>query len=382
MPRGRGIAAAARDLDEMIAEGAQHRLGDGIERDPERDAVEGGIELAADPLAKVAATLRRNGIRRFPGRDLGERSPIGDFTPELLHALQGGGAVRGSDHARNRDPAHVRSTIPLEFVAMFVEVGLDFRRREPDRRVGDDRAGKDRGELDTNLLVAVAILLPERGIGEVDVGRHERQEFAAQDLLAHLRAQRLDIGSRARRREPPLILREIELALGLEFGCRGELLRRAGAEQLHHFLLGGLDPVAAVLGVEHPLLDHLFPDPVPDRLEVLERQRCGGLPLGGFRLLLDDRLIGAGVDRLAVDRADGIRRAERAVIHAGEQEGHHEEGEEHHGDLLGKLAAEQLDHRSGRHSSAVRRDAPTGAKRAISLSGATGKVKRKRSEEC
>ena len=51
------VALAAFHLDKVIAEGTEHRLGDGVERQLHHRVGKGGVYLFASHLAEVAACL-------------------------------------------------------------------------------------------------------------------------------------------------------------------------------------------------------------------------------------------------------------------------------------------------------------------------------------
>ena len=102
-----------------------------------------------------------------------------------------------------------------------------------------------------------------------------------------------------------------------------------------------LMPPAAVLGVEHAALHDLVPDLVPDPLVVLEAHGAGVLPLAGVDGLLDDALICARVDAVAVHLAHG-RAGEQAGASGDAAEIEHQPGKEgdgdHHHEGFGRIA--------------------------------------------
>ena len=97
---------------------------------------------------------------------------------------------------------------------------------------GNDVSRHDGGELDLHRLVLVPILLPEGGIGEVDVGGHHAEQLRTLDLVAVLGLERgryccatLDVSHR-------WYFAEIELTVGLKFRDLLEFGRRGGAHGL------------------------------------------------------------------------------------------------------------------------------------------------------
>jgi hypothetical protein len=172
------------------------------------------------------------------------------------------------------------------------------------------------------------------------------------NVLAILRSEPVDDRRGRRRREPALVLGEVEFPVGLELGRLLHLARGLVAQGHDHFVVRDRDAVLLVLLLEHGLLDELLPDLVPDLLDVLETHPSGVGPLALLDRLLDDGLVVAEVHRLAVDLSDR-RPREQVVVAAIEQaaqlhdEQEHEEAEDDCGDLGGDTA-NGLHHRRDR----------------------------------
>ena len=204
---------------------------------------------------------------------------------------------------------------------------------------------------DLHHLVLVAILLPERGIGEIHVGGHYPEQLGPPNLVAILRLEHRQILGRHARCQPALVLAEIELAVGLELGHALEVGGRRVADGFHHLVLADRDPAPAVLGVEDPSVHELVPDLVFDLGTVLQSQRGRRLPLAVVDGLLNRRLVGACVDALAVDLADRSGRPEAAPVDAGEDENKHQQGENRPGHL--RAVPKCLHHRKNSNSGPV-----------------------------
>ena len=295
------LPVAARHLDDVVAELRQHRLRQGVQGQGERGGVERGIHGSASPLAEVAAVRGAGAIGRFAPRDVGKGCAAGNLGAGGIGAAARGGRVARVGQARKGDEAHEGRAGPLEVVVVGAVIGLDFGVGHLDRRVGDDVARHDGGELDLHLFVVVAVLLPQRGVGEIHVGGDDAQQLGTANLVAVLGLERRQVLLRHTRREPPLVLAEIELAVGLELRDLLEFRGRRAAHRLDDFIGRHGDAAPAVFGFQHAALDELVPDLVPNLLVVLEPEGPGRLPLAGVDALLNHRLVRAGVDALTVD---------------------------------------------------------------------------------
>jgi hypothetical protein len=194
----------------------------------------------------------------------------------------------------------------------------------------------------------VPILLPERRVGEVDVRGDDPEQLRALDLLAILRLERRQVLGPDAGGEPALVLRHVELAVGLELGDVAELRRRRGPQRVDDLVFRDRDAPAAVLGVQHAVLDQLLPDLVLDLVAILQGERCRRFPLPVVDGLPDELLVAPGIHRMAVDLAGRGGPGQAPPVDAGGHEDEHQKSEDGAGHL--RTVAEGLHHGNARSS--------------------------------
>jgi hypothetical protein len=193
----------------------------------------------------------------------------------------------------------------LELLLVRAVVRVHFRGRDRDGAVGDHVARDDRGERDLHLLVLVAIALPQCRVREDDVGGDDAEQLVSKQDVAVLLADGVHVRGGGAGRQPPLVLRHVELAVGLELRCLLQLGRGVVADRVGDLILAHGQAVLAVLRLEEAGGEELLPDLIADLLLAFQRQRRGGGPLLLLGDLLDAGLVGLGRDRVAVDLPDG-----------------------------------------------------------------------------
>src|SRR2546426_12695852 len=95
--------------------------------------------------------------------------------------------------------------------------------------------------------------------------------FRSRDLVAVARLELPQEPRIATRREKPLPFADVELAVGLEFGCGHDLGRRRAACRLDHFFVAHRDAEPPVLLLEQDLLEQLLHHLIRDLLLVFAR---------------------------------------------------------------------------------------------------------------
>ena len=221
------VAGAALDFNEVVSEGAVHRLGECLEREGGGGGGEGGIELRLGHDPKVSP--------EFPGDRIGGLA-LGHLVAQRPGSAERGGGIALIGQARYREIAEKRRAGVLELVLVGAVILFDFLGRDG-HRLDADRDGWVHPEArDLDLLLFVLVSLPERRIGHEHVSNDAPNQLAAQQLVAvpvlEIRNGRLPRG----RSEPPLILGGIEPAIGLELRALGELAERGGTYCLGHLI--------------------------------------------------------------------------------------------------------------------------------------------------
>ena len=158
---------------------------------------------------------------------------------------------------------------------------------------------------DLDLLVLVAVLLPERRVREVDVGRDHAEQLGA---LATASRYCASSAGEVLRADAEVSQRwYLPRSNWLSVWNSGTFWNSGGGEfRIASTISSSLTvmPRRLYSRLEHTVLDELLPDLVTDLLVVLEPERARRLPLAGVDALLHHGLVGAGVDAAAVDLAD------------------------------------------------------------------------------
>ena len=197
-----------------------------MQRQRKRRGVEGRIHRTLGPLTQIATLGGSGAVGRLTTGYLSEWGAVQDLLAGGIRPRTYGRRVRRSSHARQRHIAQVCRLGTLKFVPVGLVVGGQFGIAYLDRGIGHCIAGDDGGETNLHHFMLVPVPLPERSIRQVDVRGHQPEKLGPLELIPILGLEAGEILLGDTGREPALVLGQIKLAIGLEFG---DLLKtRAG----------------------------------------------------------------------------------------------------------------------------------------------------------
>ena len=217
VPHAHGVVPHRIHADQVIAEARQHGGGQLAGLEPAHAGGELVVEAFAAPRppAEVAALPAARRVGRLALGDVGE---LRDARPRRRGVLRRGIARQGHE----RQPGDRRAG---ELLLVGRIVRRDLGVAHGDVGVGDLLRAK-RQQRHRHRVVGVAIDAPQLGVGDVHVRGDVLDQLDEGDLLAVLRlegGQELRVGPRL---QVALVLRRIELAVGLEFRQLHDLRRR------------------------------------------------------------------------------------------------------------------------------------------------------------
>ena len=292
VPRGHLGRAALLHLDEVVAEGGQHRLRHRADRKAEAGPFEGGVHAALAELAQAAALGAGHRVGGFAAGDLFERRAALDLLAEVERPLAGGGGIALVGQPNQLDVAQVGGCRPLELVPIAHRSTAGPRFRSPGPRNRGSRSG---------ARPPRARWWPSHWHpGRSATGRHPRDRRRRSPPGA---AWPAGSGRCTGPRGPgsPGSRRWNGASAGISARSNWpSVWNAASCSQL----LGGLfciawaissgrdgDAPAPVFPLQALLLDQLLPHGVPGLFDLLGAQGPAALPLPGFQFVLHHLLV-------------------------------------------------------------------------------------------